>query len=88
MIKQNIQNNSDLRHLRKDTEEEIRNEIHAQNERLRWQLVEIENKLKDVIYTHNIKSLSTQEPTVRKLVLETCNRKSLTLQKDLSFKLE
>lgn len=35
--------------------------------------------------THNIKSLSMQEPTVWKLILETCPRKCLTLQEDFSF---
>ena len=60
---------------------------HARNKTHAKQIADRVYK-KEWIYTHNIKSLSTQEPTVRKLVLETCNRKSLTLQKDLSFKLE
>lgn len=55
-----------------------RNKTHAQQ--LADRVLTKEWKL-----THNIKSLSMQEPCLWKLVLETCPRKTLTLQKDFSF---
>jgi len=55
-----------------------RNKTHAQQ--LADRVITKEGKL-----THNLISLSMQEPCVWKLVLETCPRKSLTLQEDFTF---
>lgn len=58
-----------------------RNKKHASQ--LADRLLSKEGKL-----THNLLSLSMQEPNIWKLILETCTRKTLTLQKDLSFNME
>lgn len=56
-----------------------RNKTHAQQ--LADRVLTKEGKL-----THNLISLSMQEPCVWKLVLETCPRKCLTIMPNLSFK--
>lgn len=58
-----------------------RNKKHAQQ--LAERVITKEGRL-----THNLLSLSMQEPCVWKLVLETCPRKSLTLMPDLSFQMK
>ena len=55
-----------------------RNKKHA--EQMAERVLTKEGKL-----THNLKSLSMQEPCVWKLILETCKRKTLTLKEDFTF---
>lgn len=57
---------------------------HARNKKHAQQLAE-RVLTKEGKLTHNLLSLSMQEPTVWKLILETCPRKCLTLQEDFSF---
>lgn len=49
----------------------------------------IANRLYDKEWrlTHNVKTLHRQSSTTWLFVLETCEKKSLKLQKDLSFKM-
>jgi hypothetical protein len=60
---------------------------HARNKKHAQQLAE-RVLTKEGKLTHNVLSLSMQEPTVWKLIIETCPRKSLTLMPDLSFQMK
>lgn len=60
---------------------------HARNKKHAKQLAD-RVLTKEGKLTHNLLYLSMQEPTVWKLILETCQRKTLTLCENLSFQMK